>query len=105
MVFDLKAAVVITDESAEIHLGGELDVFSAAQLAEVMRDVWNGEPHKVVLDLSGLSFIDMRGIDALLEASRVTRQLGLELEIRHDSAAIQRLAQLLQVTEEDLLSA
>lgn len=107
--FALEAGIIFNHGTAEVHLTGELDVFSAGQLTDVMREVWGGEVFgreviDVVIDLTHLTFIDMKGIDALLEVSRVTKQLGLTIQIRHDSPAIHRLAQLLQVTEDDLLA-
>ena len=48
-----------------VTLAGELDLVNAARVADTLDSVTSG-PHKVVVDLTSLTFIDSSGIHAIL---------------------------------------
>jgi anti-anti-sigma factor len=55
--------------TVEVVAGGELDVASAPALLEQANEHLDGEGASVVLDLSGVSFIDSSGLHALMTIS------------------------------------
>jgi anti-anti-sigma factor len=63
-----SAKVVGLDGDAMVVLTGELDMATASDLTEVLGQVIAHGPQDVVLDFSGLSFIDSSGIAALVDA-------------------------------------
>lgn len=88
---------------AELRLTGELDLFSVVQLREVVRDIRLAMPRCLIVDLSGLTFADARGLGVLIEMVRETRSRGVTVDLLHQVPAIERLAQLLHVELDDLL--
>ena len=75
------------DGGTELKIVGELDVATAPQLTEALRDLQGGE---VVLDLSELTFLDSCGTRALLELAR-TRNGNGPVVLLDPSRAVARL--------------
>jgi anti-sigma B factor antagonist len=63
-----SAKVVGLDDDAIVVLSGELDMATAPELTGVLGQVIAHGPPEVVVDFSGLSFIDSSGIAALVDA-------------------------------------
>ncbi len=66
-------AVVVT-------LGGELDVQSAAGIADCLRELVAG--NDVVVDLTDLRFVDAAGVGALMKARNQARPEGRTMTLR-----------------------
>jgi anti-sigma B factor antagonist len=60
---------------------GDLDVFSAARLRSVVFDPSSCSQDALVLDLSGIDFIDSTGLGVLVATRRWTRARSAELTI------------------------
>ena len=75
-----------------LALGGELDMASGAELWTLV-EATGPEAGGVVLDLSGLDFLDPAGIRAILEARTAARATGrpVELLCRQDTPAYRTL--------------
>ena len=71
------------------QLEGELDMATAGDLAEFLREAGEG-PDQVVLDFSGISFMDSSGLRVILEAAG-RREGGGSLVILHPTAQVQRV--------------
>ena len=80
--------------SGRIELSGELDLASADR-ARGMLAAAPADSRSVVCDLSGLSFIDVRGLHVLLEAAAHARLTGGHLRFAHCPASLRRLLGLL----------
>jgi anti-sigma B factor antagonist len=66
-----------TWRNGALHLSGELDIATEEDLLDAFVAGWEGQP-EVVIDLSGLRFIDSTGILALLRlAQRVDGEVIL----------------------------
>ena len=66
-------------DGTRVGVSGELDVASATQLRDALESV---EPaQRVLLDLSGVSFIDSTGLHLLLQISTLSRRNGDRLRI------------------------
>lgn len=66
-------------DGTRVGVSGELDVASATQLRDALESV---EPaQRVLLDLSGVSFIDSTGLHLLLQISTLSRRDGDRLRI------------------------
>ena len=59
------------DEGCVVWLSGELDLAVAAEFASVATSAMDGQ-RELVLDLSGLEFLDSAGIRAILETASST---------------------------------
>jgi anti-sigma B factor antagonist len=80
-----------------IAVSGELDLASADQLDEAIRDAEKGATGWIVVDLEDLSFMDSTVLAVLLNARKRARDNGSRLRFvrsRHD-----QVARLLSVTD------
>jgi anti-sigma B factor antagonist len=50
-----------------IRLGGELDLYNAAQVRVALADARGQEPERIVVDLREVEFIDSTGLGVLIE--------------------------------------
>jgi anti-sigma B factor antagonist len=75
-----------TDDGFELE--GELDMATAGDLAEFLREAEKG-PDPIVLDFSGISFMDSSGLRVILEAAG--ERDGGALVIVHPTAQVQRV--------------
>jgi anti-anti-sigma factor len=63
-----SARVLGLDDDTAVFLTGELDMATAPELTGVLGPLIEQGPPEVLLDFSGLSFIDSSGIAALVDA-------------------------------------
>ncbi|MEA2160885.1 MAG: anti-sigma factor antagonist [Solirubrobacteraceae bacterium] len=82
-------------DALTIVLRGELDLASAEAFERTLRDA-EASPGRLVVDLSGLGFIDSTGIHVLLEAQR---RSGGRISLRRGPDEIHRVLELTRVTD------
>jgi anti-anti-sigma factor len=87
----LTVSSTVTDGTANISLVGELDLASARQVEECLASVEDGNPSRLVVDLSRLAFIDSTGLRLLLQADARARERGGELVLLPGDASVQRV--------------
>jgi anti-sigma B factor antagonist len=85
------------DVSLALH--GELDLGSAPDLDRQLREIEGTSPERLVIDLSGLRFMDSTGLASIVEAQRVARVIGHELVLRHPTSQVRRLFELTGLTD------
>ncbi|HEX3391885.1 MAG TPA: STAS domain-containing protein [Solirubrobacteraceae bacterium] len=90
----LEVASAAIDDTVTVTLRGELDLASVGALQERLTAVEQGEPPRIVLDLSELSFIDSSGLRVLLLAHGRAREGGRELVLTQGSDAVQRVFEM-----------
>lgn len=77
--------VTMSTRSADGHivaeLRGELDIANASQVAAALTTVCDQAPGIIVVDVSGLAFIDSWGMEALVRTQRSARKAGSELQL------------------------
>ena len=98
-----EASVVLHESIVEVVLVGELDVLSVPRFLAALDEAWSVQAAQLVIDLSELTYIDLRGVDALADAARSTRRKGIDFQMRHHTPAVERLAELLHVAEQVLV--
>ena len=76
------------------YLSGEVD--DAAQSLRIQLDdaLVSRTPQTLVLDFSGVGFMDSSGIGLILGRQRSARTLGTTLQIQHAPAQLRRVLQL-----------
>jgi anti-anti-sigma factor len=85
-------AVVEPGEAATVlALSGDLDMAAAPTAEARLRKAFDGAPGRVVLELSGLTFIDSSGIRLLLQAAAEARSGGVSLVITRPPMSVWRL--------------
>jgi anti-anti-sigma factor len=83
-----------------VTLAGEVDATNAEQLHSALESVVREHPSLMLVDLSGLSFMDSTGLRMLLRASRELDRRGGVLGLVAPQASV---ARVLQLTKADQL--
>lgn len=81
-----------------ITLDGEWDLAAQGAVRRAVRHALSLQPARVVLDLSGLTFIDSSGVHAVIALATRAARLKIELSIIPGPAAIQRIFDLCGLT-------
>jgi len=81
-----------------VHIVGELDIATTPQLELTLREALS-QARLVVLDLSGVAFIDGAGVHAIVNATVRARQAGRRLVLLSGPAHVERLFDLTGAAE------
>lgn len=82
------------DDAIVLILSGELDIASAPSLERSIETLASEGAERVVIDLSGVTFMDSTGLRALLLAQQRTSGNGHELRLRRGPRQVQRVFEL-----------
>ena len=61
---------------------GQADLATADQLRDDLTDALTGQPLSLMVDLAGLDFCDLSGLDALHDAAQQAHAAGVQLTFR-----------------------
>jgi anti-sigma B factor antagonist len=82
-----------TDETPEGFLicrpVGELDAFTVSQFRQALAELASSK--RLVIDMSGIPFVDSAGLGALIGGIRRTRELGGDVAVACDRPTLVRL--------------
>jgi anti-sigma B factor antagonist len=98
----LEVTVQAGPDGATVTLAGELDIFTIPQLKTAIQEALGLGAKRVAVDLAGVSFMDARSLDTLVQVSLDMRRRHQELVIRHPSAAFLRMEELVALDEKVL---
>ncbi len=87
------------DEQVTISLKGELDLSTVGKVEEELRRVESIEASVVVLDLSGLTFLDSTGLRAVITADERAREQGRRFVVVKGPGAVQRVFSITRLEE------
>jgi anti-anti-sigma factor len=87
------------DRIVAVAVAGEIDLPHARDLVVALREVLADTPAALVLDLSGVTFMDSTGIQVLMGARADALKGGTRLTIGKASAQVQRVLQLTGLRE------
>ena len=94
----LKASVTVPETTgaapAVVVLTGEVDATNSEELYNILESVVLQRPRLLIVDLSGLSFMDSTGLRMLLRASRELDQQAGVLSLASPQASVARVLQL-----------
>ncbi len=88
------AQPVVVDRAVIVHLQGELDMATAADLQRVVDAAMAEDAATVVLDLTNLTFVDSTGISVFLRAGRQAETHGRTLKLRRPTQAVLKILRL-----------
>jgi anti-sigma B factor antagonist len=80
------------DATTIVRPVGELDLATAPKLGDVLGAIVSGD---VVVDLSGLSFIDSTGFSVLICAHKLVRASGHQMTVRAPGRRIQAALEIM----------
>ena len=81
----------LAPDVACVGLSGELDLSRALLLEQELRAVEGARPSAIVIDLSGLDFVDSSGLARLIAARRRAERGGWRIVLVQGSEAVRRL--------------
>jgi anti-sigma B factor antagonist len=90
---DLDLSASEAGGRAVLTLVGAVDVESRGSLQAACQQLLSEGPVGLVLDMSGVSFMDSTGIGALVEVSHSAQDSGVTFTIRRPSARVLRILQ------------
>jgi anti-sigma B factor antagonist len=82
------------DGATLVAISGEVDVCTEAQLQQALLQLIREHPAGLMLDVSGLSFMDCAGLRALLVTRRRAEMRGVFLRLIATSAPVRRIIEL-----------
>ena len=88
-----------------VALHGEIDVLTVDQVRVALAGALAAGPHKLVVDLSDLSFIDSTGLGALIAGFQRARDAGVSFRLARPTPAVRQilvlsgLLEVVQLTE------
>ena len=94
----MKAAVTQRQYATVVALSGELDAHTAGRLRTLMAEQLLAGPGNLVIDLSGLSFIDSAGLAVLIAADKGMRRAGTHLVLAAPRAPVDKVLRLTGLT-------
>ena len=77
-----------------IRLAGELDLATADDVEKELERVEATDAESIVVDLSGLTFMDSTGVRLVVSAHTRSRAAGQRLTLLRGQAAVQRVMEL-----------
>ena len=92
---DLTLETRDLDGRAVVVVGGEVDVYTAPRLRDCLTDLVSAGRHHVVVDMTGVAFLDSTGLGVLVGALKKVRAEDGSLEIVCSS---QRLLRIFSIT-------
>ena len=84
---------------AVVAVAGELDIAGAPQLLSAVASLARAGTGAIAIDLSGLTFIDSSGINALRSAVRSANARGVDAIIAAPSERVQRVLELVKLAQ------
>ena len=87
------------ERHAQVILRGELDLSTVEKVEDELRRVEAGEEKIVVLDLSGLSFLDSTGLRLMVTADRRAQKDGRRLVIVRGPETVHRVFTITHLDE------
>jgi anti-sigma B factor antagonist len=77
---DPIAGIARQDDTIVVSLAGELDLYNAAVVREALLQCCGESPERLIVDLSGVKFIDSTALGVLIEArTRLANRRGFML--------------------------
>ena len=89
---------VTTDPDGTVVVTGEVDLYTAPRLEQVVDGAVEDGQRNVVMDLAGVRFMDSAGINILIRCYKPLDEQGRRLVLRSPQAAVRRTLELGGIT-------
>jgi anti-sigma B factor antagonist len=88
-----------TDSATHVVLRGELDLSTVERVEDELRRVEAEAAGTIVLDLSGLTFLDSTGLRTVVTADQRAREAGKRLVVRKGPDTVHRVFTITRLEE------
>ncbi|MEV6346910.1 STAS domain-containing protein [Actinoplanes sp. NPDC051851] len=102
MTDEIVTALDADAGTTTVSLRGEIDVLTVEQVRMALGDAVAGRPRKIVVDMSGVAFIDSTGLGALINGFQRARDEGIAFALARPSSNVRQilvLSGLMEVVE------
>lgn len=96
---DLEFSERVEAGHTVVALRGELDLTSADQVRDYLLGALAGRPGSIIMDLTGLAFLDCAGLRVLTGAGRCARQLGVSFALAGPQGIVARVIHLVGLAQ------
>jgi anti-sigma B factor antagonist len=96
---DLSVCIRRCDDDTVVSVAGEVDLASGPWLRDRVLSTLGVSGHRLLLDLSRVTFIDCAGLRTLLTTCRSARWLGCSVRLVALSPQVERVADLADMRE------
>jgi anti-sigma B factor antagonist len=87
------------DNAHELKLLGEVDAYTAPKLKEVMLPLTEKEGNIVIVDLSGIEYMDSTGLGIFVGALKSSKANNSSLKLRGMTSRVKRIFEITGLTE------
>lgn len=84
---------------AVVALGGEVDVYTSPRVKQEIVNLLNGGTPKMVVDLSGVEYLDSTGLGVLIGGLKRARERDGDLKLVCDNTRILRIFEITGLTK------
>ena len=95
MLGELKVA----SDATVVTLHGDLDLVTIEELRGLLDQACDGDPNRVVIDLTDVPFVDVLSLSSILASADAVREYGGFLHVRGASGAVRRICALLNAKD------
>jgi anti-sigma B factor antagonist len=88
---ELSIAVESAPEEVVLHLTGEIDVLTVANLSAIVNETLADPPARIVLDMAGVTFCDSQGLGTLVVLSRKAQHARAVLSLTNVGEFLMRV--------------
>jgi anti-sigma B factor antagonist len=82
------------DDSFVVAAGGELDLYTSERLRDKLTDVLESGGRRILVDLTGVAFMDSTALGVLVDAAKALRPSGGQLVIVADDPRVTRVIEI-----------
>jgi anti-sigma B factor antagonist len=94
-ILDVRVSVSrFGSESFVVAVDGELDLYTAEPLRERLGDVLEQGAQSVLIDLTGVCFMDSTGLTVLVDAARALHSSGGQIVLVTDDPRVTRVIEI-----------
>ncbi|MBN3552738.1 STAS domain-containing protein [Fictibacillus nanhaiensis] len=87
------------NETYELNLTGEVDAYTAPKLKEVMLPLTEKEGNIVIVNLSGIEYMDSTGLGIFVGALKSSKANNSSLKLRGMTERVKRIFEITGLTE------
>lgn len=96
---DVSVHTVVHGDTVVVQVAGEIDVYTAASLREKLADLIDADHTDVVVDLTGVTFMDSTGLGVLVGALKKVRGYGGRLQLVIDQEKVIKVFRITALTQ------
>lgn len=96
---DVSVHTVVHGDQVVVQVAGEIDVYTAASLREKLADLIDADHTDVIVDLTGVTFMDSTGLGVLVGALKKVRGYGGRLQLVIDQEKVIKVFRITALTQ------